>query len=258
MSDQYVQKVGRDPTGEELAKAIAHEAEIATEATGIRGEARELTLDLWNRLRPLLLKPIPGAFIVSTTSGKGKPYASTGVKSVHVLTGRMDAVLTPFWWHERVEYLGDGADRGKLCRVEVLVGGDPERPVFRRESYGGVNQASTIGNLYKGSYTNAAKRAYASVGPGHHVYMGAADLDPDTDADAAKQQAASGGSGGDTDLSEDQRQRVLAAFADAGVTDDEIQLFLRAVGLDSPEDMRLSHAVKLRDLLDQRNKAGGA
>jgi len=167
----------------------------------------------------------------------------------------MDAVLTPLWWWEEVRYFGDEdyEKGGTLCEVTVHVGVPGEKPLFSRTSRGGVNQASTLGNRYKGSYTNAAKRAFAAVGPGHEVYLGAADLDPDTNEDAANQQGRAE-TPADARLTEPQRQRVLAAFAEAGVPDEEIVLFLRAVGLDKPEDMQLSHAVQLRELLDARLK----
>lgn len=171
-----------------MQAAMESEAAIVAEAADVRGDA-ELTGALFMKLRPLLRRPIPDAFIVSTPSVKGKPYDSTGVKSVQVLSDRMDAVLTPFWWWEEIHYFGDDYERGgNLCEVTVHVGVPGERPLFSRTSRGGVNQASTLGNRYKGSYTNAAKRAFAAVGPGHEIYLGAADLDPDTNPDAAKQQ----------------------------------------------------------------------
>lgn len=179
-----------------LAVAIAYEQEIADFAADIRGDAKELTPELFMELRPLLRKPIPSAFIVTTAKTEGKPYPSTGVKSLQVLTDRMDNVLTPFWWRYEVEYLGpDGIDSrgvpnaGRLAEVTVYVGSDPDKPLIVKRSRGGVNQASTIGNLFKGSETNAAKRAFAAIGPAWEVYVGAADFDPDTDEDAAGMQA---------------------------------------------------------------------
>lgn len=180
-----------------LAQAISYEQAIADEAAEIRGDAAELTPELYMQLRPLLRKPIPSAFIVTTGKTEGKPYPSTGVKSLQVLTDRMDNVLTPFWWGYDVEFIGpDGVDArgvpnaGRLAEVTVWVGPDRERALIVKRSRGGVNQASTIGNLFKGSETNAAKRAFAAIGPAWEVYVGAADFDPDTDEDAAGQQRA--------------------------------------------------------------------
>lgn len=171
------------PRHDPLAEAIRCEEAVAAEAAEVRREAPELTPLLFGLLRPLLRRPIPAGLIVSTPKLAGKPYASTGIRSVQTLIDRMDAVLTPLWWSdEAVHYEG-----GKLCRVIVTVG-NPGQPFFSRESYGGVDRASTIGNLWKSSYTNAAKLAIARVGPGHEVYLGATDLDPDVSEDAAKAQ----------------------------------------------------------------------
>jgi len=245
-----VRKISADPTDEQTKEAMEAEAAIAEEAATIRADSTELTPKLFMRLRSLLLKPIPQAFVVATSAGTGKPYASTGVKSVHVQIARMDAVLTPAWWWEEVEYLDDG----KLVEVTVYVGSDRSRPMFSRSSRGGVDRASTLGNLHKGSRTNAAKWAFAAVGPGHHIYVGAADLDPDTDEAAAKQQAKT--DPGDQVLNEQQNQKVLAAFAAAGLADAKIAEFLKAVGLTTPQGMTLGQAVRLRELLDEHQGVG--
>lgn len=189
---------GEDKAPDPLATAIAYEQAIADEAAEIRGDHKELTPELYLQLRPLLRKPIPSAFIVTTGKVEGKPYPSTGVKSLQVLTDRMDNVLTPFWWRYDVEFVGpEGVDArgvpnaGRLAEVTVyVVGSDHDKPLIVKRSRGGVNQASTIGNLFKGSETNAAKRAFAAIGPAWEVYVGAADFDPDTDLDAAGQQRA--------------------------------------------------------------------
>lgn len=191
-------KAPAKPASNSLEAAMVAEAEIAAEAATIRGDAKALDAELFMRLWPLLRRPIPQHFIVSTGVTKGKPYASTGVKSLQVLIDRMDAVLTPLWWGYKVDYIGpEGLDdrgrprQGTLARATVIVGvGANEQPLLARVSYGGVDQASTVGNLFKASETNAAKRAFAQVGPGHEVYIGATDFDPDTDEDAAKIQEA--------------------------------------------------------------------
>jgi hypothetical protein len=177
-----------------LAAAIASEREIATEAEAIRGDATELTPDLFLKLYPLLCKPIPEGFIQKIGVTKGKPYESTGISSVQVLVDRMNNVLTPLWWWDQVEYFDDG----KVAKVTVGVGtGDPARQIggITRSSYGGVSQGSGAGNIYKGSYTNAAKLAFARLGPGHEVYLGAADLDPDVNQEIADAKSANGGGG---------------------------------------------------------------
>lgn len=173
---------GHDPA---LAEAIAYEQQIAEEAAAIRGDAQELTPELYMKLWPLLRRPIPAGFIQTVPQTTGKPYDSTGIKSVQVCIDRMDNVLTPLWWRDEVEYENDG----KLATVTVVVGGggNLQAPLVKRSSRGGVERGSTTGNVYKGSYTNAAKLAFARVGPGHEVYLGATDFDPDVDPDAAEQ-----------------------------------------------------------------------
>lgn len=241
-----------EPTADELAAALRSEAQIAAEAAVIRANAEALTPALWADLRPKLMLPIPGAFIVSISLGKGKPYASTGIGSVEVQRARMDAVLSPFWWWEEPRYLNDA---GTLCEVTVFIGHDRERPLWWRRARGGVDRGSTLGNVHKGTYTNAAKLAFARVGPGHEVYVGAADLDPDTDPDAAEQQASD--APGDPLVAPEKRQRVVDAFAAAGVDGLAFGEFLQQVGLRSVEEMRVSHALALRELLDVHTGAAG-
>lgn len=175
---------GTEPKIDPLQEAIAYEERIAAEAAEIRGDATELTPTLLTQLLPLLKRPIPQGFIKSVGKVTGKPYESTGVASVQVQIERMDNVLTPVWWRDDHEY----SEQGKLCFVTVFVGNLGEPPMVSRSSMGGVDRASTIGNLYKGSYTNAAKLALARVGPGHEVYLGATDLDPDVHQQTAEQQ----------------------------------------------------------------------
>lgn len=176
-----------------LARAIEHEQEIAVEAEALRANhpAQDGRIDreLFTRLWPLLVRPIPAAYIQQTPAVKGKPYESTGIKSVQVQIDRMNNVLTPIWWWDVVHYEQDG----KLCTVTICVGNrdTAAQVLVSRTSAGGVNQGSTIGNIYKGSYTNAAKRAFAMLGPGREVYVGMTDLDPDVNLEVAGTQAGS-------------------------------------------------------------------
>jgi hypothetical protein len=176
------------PPSDPLRSAIDTEAQIAARAAEIRARhdgggakmTRELFLELW----PLAKEPIPPGLIVHTGVVKGKPYESDGVKSVQVQMNRMDAVFTPLYWGYEDAYEEDG----KLCLVTVCVFDHEGQNLVKRNSWGGVNQASTLGNLRKGSFTNAAKLAFARVGPGHEIYLGAPDLDPDTNEKVAEQQ----------------------------------------------------------------------
>jgi hypothetical protein len=168
-----------------LTLAIAYEEQIADEAAEIRGESTELTPTLYLKLYRLLRMPIPPGFIVSTGVVTGKPYESTGIKSLQVQIDRLDNVLTPLGWGWTVTYEQDG----QLAHARAWIGPDPELPFVVREARGGVNRGSTIGNLYKGSETNAAKLAFARLGVGHEIYLGAVDFDPDVDEAAAAEQA---------------------------------------------------------------------
>jgi hypothetical protein len=190
MTGATQQKQGAATNGQgdpKMAEAIAYEAQIADEAESIRKDATELTPELFMKLWPLLKRPIPEAFIQTVPPTKGKPYESTGIRSVQVQIDRMNNVLTPLWWWDQVEYFNDG----KLATVTVFVGNQVDNAVFRellhRSSRGGVEQGSTAGNIHKGSYTNAAKLAFARIGVGHEVYLGAADMDPDVSRDLAEQ-----------------------------------------------------------------------
>lgn len=238
----------------ELAAAVAGEQEIAREAADIRGEAVEITPALVLKLRPLLCKPIPQGFIRSIGVVAGKPYSSTGISAVQVQHNRMNNVLTPLWWWEKVSYHMDG----KLAHVRVGVGEYGERPLFTREAWGGVDRASTIGNLHKGSYTNAAKVAFARVGPGHEVYIGATDLDPDVNEQAAKEQARPAApaavalDSAPRRLTEEEIARIVTGMEKEGYGDEDQMMLLSAVGVTSSETMTTADAFELRALMDER------
>lgn len=174
--------------GDALAAAMASEEGIAAEAAVIRGENVGIDAALFLKLAPLLRRSIPAGFIQTLGSMTGKPYDSTGIKSVQVQINRMDNVLTQLGWRDHVEY----HDGGKVARVRVQVVTLDGTVLAEREAWGGVNQASTEGNRYKGTYTNAAKVAFARLGPGHEVYVGATDLDPDVHEQTAAQQVRKG------------------------------------------------------------------
>lgn len=235
-----------------LEEAVRVETDIAARAAAIRGDDFDgLTPKLFLALWPLLKEPIPQGFIQSLGRLTGKPYHSTGIKSVQVQIDRMNNVLTPLGWRETTYY----EDDGRLAHVRVEVVGDTGKVLTFRESRGGVNQASTVGNLYKGSYTNAAKLAFARLGPGHEVYVGVTDLDPDVHEQTAEaQRPRTNGApaplpASDLPLSDEQRGRVVAAFTEAGVED--MSTFLMAAGVDSTDELTAASALKLRELLDE-------
>lgn len=219
-----------EPSGDAITDAIREEQALAEEAAQIRGDAKELTAELFAQLYPLLRRPIPTGFILEVTAGKGKPYDSVGVRSVQVLIDRMDNVLTPMWWWDECRH----EDDGKLAHVKVHVG-PRDASLFSRESHGGVDRGSTVGNLYKGSYTNAAKLAFARVGPGHEIYLGAADYDPDTNAQAAEAQAEADGGGAETPIGKERAEKLTQIVAEAGLAD-HLQNKLRALGIKALAD----------------------
>jgi hypothetical protein len=226
-----------------IQDALAYEVEIAERAKVIRGEAKTLTPELFMELWPLLCEPIPSGFIKSIGVVSGKPYESTGISSVQVQVDRMNNVLSPLWWHDHVEY----HDGGTIAHVEVHVrdgAGDAE-PLIVREAWGGVDRGSTKGNVYKGSQTNAAKLAFARLGPGHEVYLGATDLDPDVNAQV-------GGStsrrptGDARPLPKASRDKMIAEVTSAGKN---LDVVLGAVGLERVEDATIGHARAVKLLL---------
>lgn len=242
-----------------LAEAVTYEEAIAAEAAEIRGDATDLDAALFLELWPLLKRPIPQGFIQHVGKVEGKPYPSTGVRSLQVLIDRMNNVLTPLWWWYEVEYLGEGQDHGKLAEVTVYVGqrggaADRSTILTTGKSRGGVNQASTIGNRFKGSETNAAKRAFAQIGPGHEVYLGATDLDPDVSEEAAKEQAKSDTGTGrpeERKLPKDAAERLFEQIKTAGL-EEQLPTKLRGFGVKELTDLTVEQSIKVYEW------AGGA
>ena len=230
--------------------AVKYEQEIAAEAVAIRAATTTLTPELYLSLWSLLRKPIPRGFIKSVGVVKGKPYASTGVSSVQVQVERMDNVLTPLWWRDAATYEKEGT----LAHVVVQVGNLGEPPMVSRCSYGGVDRGSTAGNVYKGSYTNAAKVAFARVGPGHEIYLDAVDLDPDVHEQTAAEQVRprAAQAGAPRLLTPGECAKVVKAISDAGFADDDLMLLLGSVGVDSTDDLTTAHAFEIRGILDKR------
>lgn len=175
-----------DPTVWE--SAAEWERYLALEAKAIRKPGQHLSPELFEELAPLLRAPIHPDHLETLPPMPGKPYESTGIKSVQVQINRMDAVLGPTNWRDACTWEQNG--RLALVSVQVLEGGPGGEPMVYRYSHGGVDHGSSLGNIHKGSYTNAAKLAFARVGVGHEVYMGEADLDPDVNAEVAEQVAA--------------------------------------------------------------------
>lgn len=245
MSAQTKEKAatnGQPPTND-IAEAIAHEEAIREEADAIWTKEEwadhgDLNPWLFRELRPLLRKPIPAGFIEHVGEVTGKPYESTGVKSVQIQMDRLDNVLGPMNWGYEATHTEDG----KRCHVVAWIGKKAD-PLFERDSWGGVNRGSTEGNIWKGSFTNAAKLAFARLGPGWEVYVGAADFDPDTDKDAAKVQ---------TEAPADPTRKLPAekvakleeAVTAAGLTD-HLPMKLRSFGVESLSDLTVEQGISV-------------
>lgn len=216
-----------------LAEAIAYEQAIADEANAIwdrdeHAELLQIDCRLLRELRPLLRRQIPHGFIEHVGEVTGKPYESTGVRSVQVQMDRLDNVLGPENWGYEATYSNDG----KRCYVRAWVG-TKDAPLYTRDSWGGVNRGSTEGNIWKGSFTNAAKLALARLGPAWEVYVGAADFDPDTDKDAAEQQGKSNGEKAEAKpIGKERGERLEKIVADASLSD-HLPAKLRALGIKS-------------------------
>lgn len=225
----------KDTATEAVAAEAAdqREAHIAERAATIRERHKydgTLTPKLLLDLEPLLRERMDPKYIVTTPSMPGKPYESTGLKSVQPQVDRMNAVLGGAHWRALYHY----EDGGKVCKTVVIVGNDlrwarlDERGnllahtdtsdgsmaadvLVERAGWGGHSRGSNRGDLHKGSETNALKRCLARVGPGNHVYALDFDEDPtapeyrDTPAPAAQpqQQATPAGDPVDYDASLD-------------------------------------------------------
>lgn len=236
-------KPNGEPTPEQkLAQAIEHEEAIRVEAEAIwdrfrddledgkirviGGEALGISAALLRELRPLLRRSIPSGFIEHVGEVSGKPYESTGVKSVQVQMDRLDNVLGPENWGYRATYEADG----KLCYVVAWIGPN-DAPLVIRDSWGGVRAGSGEGNIRKGAFTNAAKLAFARLGPAWEVYVGAADFDPDTDKAAAEAQEAADESGQIDTIDAERVADLVTTYKDAKDGSDDSAKFAREMKL---------------------------
>lgn len=228
--------VKTDVTPEQLAEAIESEAQLAAECAEIRDAAKSfpgtLIRKLFLQLEPKMKTPIPEGFLIAVSKGKGKPYDSKGVRALQVQVNRMDAVWTPLFWDWRTEWIAPS-----LAEVTVWVGESEEKALVTRKARGGMNGGSTVGNHFKGTETNAGKLAFARIGPGNEVYLGATDFDPDTDEVAAEEQAhASSGK-----LPAEKVEALQQAVSAAGLGE-HLPMKLRGYGVGKLEDLTVEQA----------------
>jgi hypothetical protein len=177
-------------------------AEQAAKIRGDKGYNGKLTPELLLALEPLLREPIDPRYIETTPPLKGKPYVSTGVRSVQVQVDRMNEVLGTVHWRVLYHY----TQSGQICKAVVIVGNElanatldeagnlrpfPEHDPLTfgadilavREGWGGHGRGSAPADVYKGSETNALKRVLARLGPGADVYR----LDYDDDVNLSNE-----------------------------------------------------------------------
>lgn len=187
--------------------SLRDQADAIRKEHGYDGDEGGIGLPMLQALEPLLAYPLDPRYIERTEPTKGKPYASTGVRSVQVQVDRMNEVLGAAHW--RVLYRYEQA--GQLCKAVVVVGNDlqyarlddrgdlvpftladradqgPDGTVMSmtfkaeilaiREGWGGHSRGSAPADVFKGSETNALKRVLARLGPGADVYR--LDFDDD-------------------------------------------------------------------------------
>jgi hypothetical protein len=228
---------------QEAADGGAHLAGLADRAKEIRGTnyAGSLTPTLLIELGELLRQPTPGKYVKYIPAvNPGKPYPSIGLNSSQFQIDAMNAVLgRPHW--RILRHYPDGKD-GFICKVVVIVGnqlaaasldyageliaGDAEILAISEE-WGAVKNATTPADAYKGSATNACKRAIAGFGPGADVYR--KDFEDENvggtghmQAPGAGQQHGSTGGGAvrQPSVASDKQQKMLRGRASCAGLDD--------------------------------------
>jgi hypothetical protein len=228
----------------EASEGGAHLTRLAELAKEKRGEDYDgkLTPELLIALEELLRQPTPAKYVKHIPRTEGKPYASTGLNSTQFQTDVMNAVLGRPHWRVLRHYPPD--KNGFLCKVAIVVGNNLQAAsldergelvvgeadvIAVEEEWGSVKNATAPGDAYKGSATNAMKRAIASFGPGADVYRqefddenvgGVGDLHARADASGA------GGAppgGGQPKVANGRQQNMLRAKArDAGLDDAQL------------------------------------
>jgi len=217
----------------------------AAEIRKAHGYTGQLTAPLLLELEPLLREPIDPRYIERIPPKSGKPYESTGVKSVQVQVDRMNDVLGAPHWRSLIYY----AEGGTVCKAVVLVGnklasasldaegnlvcGDADILVVR-DGWGGHSRGSGKGDILKGAETNTLKRVLARVGPGCDIYR--LDYDLDTHGQGPEYRpvraaASAEASVGDRKVSPGQQRMIRARASSAAISDAQLcNIILRAAG----------------------------
>ncbi len=222
MTDPTTDDPAREPADDaQAAAAVAREATeggahleaLAARAKEIRGPGYDgsLTVALLIDLGELLRQATPAKYVKFIPPATGKPYPSIGLNSAQFQIDVMNAVLgRPHW--RILRHYPPGKD-GFICKVVVLVGNrlaaaslDDHGELIAADAdilgvgqeWGAVKHATTPADAYKGSATNATKRAIAEFGPGADVYRkdfqdenigGTGALEPPAAASASRRAA---------------------------------------------------------------------
>lgn len=230
-------------------------------AAGIReakGYDGTLTVPLLLELEVLLREPIDPKYIERTPPTSGKPYESTGVKSVQVQVDRMNDVLGAAHWRSLIHY----AEGGTVCKAVVVVGNnlvdaklDAEGNLERgdadilvvRDGWGGHSRGSGKGDILKGAETNTLKRVIARVGPGCDIYR--LDYDLDTHGHGPEYQpgaaAAAEAQVGVKKATPGQQRMIRARASAVGVSDAQLcNIILRAAGSPLKSDSEANEVMR--------------
>lgn len=181
---QPVEQEGEQPGGEEVDSldlvGLRERARTAAKQHRYRGK---LTIPLLRDLEPIFGVRIPEEYLLHSDKTEGKPYESTGLRSVQVQLDIANAVLGGAHWRLLTHY-PDGNDH--VCHAWVIFGNDLSKAklsddgedveprgatIFvQRDGWGGVKRSNHSGDGRKGSKTNATKRAFSEAGIGSSVY----------------------------------------------------------------------------------------
>jgi hypothetical protein len=166
--------------GAELFGAIAAEAALVRDEHKYDGA---LTAAILVALGHVLRRPTPSRYVQHIPATTGKPYDSTGLNSGQFQIDYMNAAFGRSHWRALRHYPAE--HNGHLCKMLVIVGNDLVKAKLDTagdlvagdadilsvsEEWGSVKRAAAPADAYKGSATNASKRALAAFGPGSDVF----------------------------------------------------------------------------------------
>lgn len=226
-------------------------AELRQQAADIRkthAYEGSMTAALLSALGGLLYEAMPDAYIEFSPPTQGKPYPSTGIRSVQPQVDHMNAVLGAAHWRALLHF----QDGGALCKTVVIIGDDLARAsldehgrlqagdahvVAVQEGWGGVKRGNTTGDLMKGATTNALKRTLAAFGPGANVYR--LDVEPELLGGVGRDVPAGGpsvtGAPASGLASDGQRKLISVRASQAGLADADLANIMLAVGGAAPQ-----------------------